>query len=669
MKKKTIYFADLVHNSVATGPFPMPLNVGCVAAYARKCFEKDIEIRLFKYPLALIQAIKEKPPDVLGLSNYAWNTNLNYQIISLCKQYSKESITLLGGPNLPLDVERQIEYFQQRPLLDFYVKGQGETHFAQLLERILGSEFALLKNKAIGGCAFLSGTELIVGERISIDSLDEYPSPYLAGLMDEFFEDNLIPIIETDRGCPYKCSFCAWEKRKIVQYNIERVKAELDYIVSHIKKTNLLFFGNANFGINERDRDIAQYLADLNKKRGYPRHVYIEWAKNTSQRVIEMAEMLGEMIEVTLAFQSLEPVVLKNIKRQNIKNSDAMKIQKHFNQKRIPTYSDLILGLPGETKETHLKALRTLFDMGIWHLVVWNCQTLKGSVLDTNEERQKHGIKTKYRLYDIGFGKYDSITAIEHEEVVRSTNTLSEEEILFFRPLHWLIHFMGHYKYTIQLQKYLRESKIHPVDFLMRVITDISAAPRRVVEILESFKKEARDEWFETPQSLVEYFSQEENFNKIAQGEFGKLNQKYAFIVLCTAREAFDSHIAAIAKRMINEYTNSSEQQKKQEIIDDIIMYMRAIYVEFDEKFGYKKEASITLHYNIFAWEQDDYQKPLADYYMPAGITYRSYIPLEQQEALNIYIEQFKHTNRLVALRKMAEHVRRTDLFNKIEIW
>ena len=36
----------------------------------------------------------------------------------------------------------------------------------------------------------------------------EIPSPYLDGILDEFLDDGLVPIVQTMRGCPYHCHFC-----------------------------------------------------------------------------------------------------------------------------------------------------------------------------------------------------------------------------------------------------------------------------------------------------------------------------------------------------------------------------------------------------------------------------------------------------------------------------
>lgn len=668
MGKLIIYLGDLVHDSVAKGPFPMPLNVGCVAAYTKKKFGEDVEMRIFKHPLDLIRALENVSPHILGLSNYAWNTNLNYKVVEHAKKCSAQTICVFGGPNFPIEREKEREYLQQRPVLDYYVKGQGETGFSKLVEKVLGQNSLQLKEDPVNGCAHLNAADdLLIGERIHVESLDEFPSPYLAGIMDEFFNENYIPIMETDRGCPYSCTFCAWEKSKVMQFDINRVKAELDYIAAHVKQTNLLFFANANFGLFERDENIAEYINGLCKSKGYPRHFYVEWAKNTSKRIIKMAEMFGDIAEVTMAFQSLDPVVLANIKRQNIKTSEAMAIQKHFAGKKLPIYSDLILGLPGETKAGHLAALRALFDAGVWHIVAWNCQTLKGSVLETTAQRELYGLKTKYRLYDIGFGKYADITAIEHEEVVRSTNTLSEEEILWFRPIHWLVHFMGHYKYLWQLQKYLHSQKIHPLDYLLRVLAEKGNAAPKVKEIIESFEQEARGEWFSTTKALVEYYSKPENYEKIAKGEFGKLNQKYAFIVLLTAREEFDAHAAAVAKILLAEKLKGEAYHNSAVIVDNIIRYAREIYVEFGDAMNFICEKKTVFDYDVCAWENDDYKDDLSEYARPDGITYRFYLPADQQDALQVSLRQYAHPNRIVVLRKMSEHVRRSDLFYRVE--
>ena len=675
MRKLSIYLGDLVHNSMARGPFTMPLNIGYVAAYAKKDFDKDIDIRLFKYPKQMVDAIKEAPPDILGLGDYTWNTDLNYRIIEFAKSYSNDLIAILGGPNLPVNEDGQKDYLTKRSLVDFSVVDQGEPGFMNFLNRVLenAGNRAQMKDAPIDGCVFLSSEKkrLVVGKGVGgeFSLLNEVPSPYLSGILDEFFGSNVIPIIETDRGCPYTCAFCAWGKTtncKVRPFDISRVKAELDYITEQVKKTdytNFLYIADANFGIFERDKEIAEYMKQLNVNSGYPRKINAAWAKNTPNRIIDMAEILGDMVEVTMSFQSMDPVVLENIKRSNIKTSAFMELQKQFSKKGIPTTSELILGMPGETKESHLEALRVLLDAGAGNLINYNCMILGGTVLETREEREQHGIKTKYRLFDIQFGKYDGIIAIETNEVVRSTNTISEEDILFFRPLHWLIQFLWSYKYYIHLLKYLQSERIHPVDFMVRLISDRKNASAIVDLLFSNFEKDSKGEWFDTPEELFDYYSNKENFEKIMKEGFPKLNYKYMFDVLFSCRDEFDVHLTNTAKNMIDERLKGEAKETAHNIVDNLIRYMRFIYIDFDENLDFEKEKEATFEYDIAGWEKNGYTEALISYNRLGGVSYLFYSPDEHYKGLKTSIRNFRQEDRNATLRKMSEYMKKADLF------
>ncbi len=661
-----------MHNSVAKGPFTMPLNIGFISAYAKRYFGQDVEFKLFKYPLEIIHAIKEKTPDILALGNYAWNTDLNHRITEFAKMHSKESIVIFGGPNFPIEETEQGEYLRQNSLIDFYVTNQGEPGFLNLLKRILEEDGCLgrVKTKAIDGCVFLNGEEggLVAAKSSEpFSALDDIPSPYLTGILDSFFNANLIPLIETDRGCPYTCTFCAWGKttnREVKQFDIERVKAEIDYIVKHVKYMNLLSIANANFGIFERDKEIAEYIKKQAINSGYPRKVTAAWAKNTPKRIIDMVEALGDMVEITMSFQSLDQAVLGNVRRSNIRTDMFMEIQDHFAKKGIYSASEIILGLPGETKESHLSTLKRLFDIKAGNVVCYNCRTLGGTVLDTKEQRSKYGIKTRYRLFDVGFGKYGDIVSIEADEVIHSTNTMSEEDILFFRAIHWLIQFLWSYRYYIDLLKYLQSELIHPIDFMLRIISDVEAAPMKIKQIMRDFQKETESEWFDTKEGLFNYYSREDNFAKIMAGGFGKLNYKYMFKILCEGKDEFDSYLSYIAKKMLKEKDGREDLTVKYQIIDDLLRYAQSVYVKFDDELCFDKEKTLNFNYDIVAWQKNGYKGRLADY--RGSKEYLFYMPDDQDLALRNNLKQFKHEDKNATLRKMSEYMKKTDLFYKI---
>ena len=78
-----IYLADLTYDTISITSDVFPLNVGLVASYCKKLFGNKVEIKLFKYIKELENAIENEPPDILGLSNYAWNHLLGYNIFKI----------------------------------------------------------------------------------------------------------------------------------------------------------------------------------------------------------------------------------------------------------------------------------------------------------------------------------------------------------------------------------------------------------------------------------------------------------------------------------------------------------------------------------------------------------------------------------------------------------
>ena len=64
-------------------------------------------------------------------------------------------------------------------------------------------------------------------------NLAEIPSPYLSGRLDSFLDGKLLPIIQTNRGCPFSCTFCTegqsyWSKVKVKPKEV--VAGEISYI-------------------------------------------------------------------------------------------------------------------------------------------------------------------------------------------------------------------------------------------------------------------------------------------------------------------------------------------------------------------------------------------------------------------------------------------------------
>jgi len=649
LKRCTIYLADLAYNFLSNGPFTFPLNIGYIASYVKKYYP-EIEIRLFKFPMDLIKAIEKKRPNIIGLSNYTWNLELNKGVTKYIKNIDKNIITVLGGPDFPLKENQQKKYLKERPFVDFYVINQGEIGFLNIVKRFI--EGSGMKDTPIDNCTFLS-RNLVIGETKAMVNLDEIPSPYLGGLLDEFFESYLIPVIETSRGCPYSCSYCSWGnayKNVLLKFSVERVKSEMDYIFERVKNTGFFHIADANFGILDRDLEIVNLLKENIDKNNYPTSLIVAWAKNCPKRIIEMAEILGDRAQGTTSFQSFNQKALNNIGRKNIPIDQFKQIQEYFNSHHIKSVSELILGMPGETKQSHEAAIKELFDYNVSEIICYNLRLLGGAKLNDPDQRKKFNISTKFRLVDGAFGKFGDITTLESEEMVLSTYTMNQEDILYFRPIHWLIQFLWNKKYYEELLHFLKNNTINPLDLIKNVL-ELRNAPSAVKIILEDFYKDSKEEWFDSHQELKEYYLK--NFDHIAKGSFGKLNYKYTYRILLEAREAFDSYLYLLSKSLLK--TDSLA-------LRNIMKFLSASFIDFNGGF---KEKIVGFDYDILQWKMDSYRRPIEEY--EKKVKYRFYLDKKLEDSLNKSLKQFKSKNLNLTLRKMTEYLNTNDLFYRIE--
>ena len=407
-KKIKIYLGSLSHNYACNGPFTHPLNLGYLTSYAKKFYKKpeDLDIRLFVYPNDILDEIKKEPPDILGFASYTWNDNLNKEILKFVKKNYPKVVTIFGGPNFNnYDLEK---YFLERPYLDFYIVNQGETGFLELINKY--SEGKLDRNhqdtQQMENLAFYNTklNRVFIGNIAKrYKDLDIIPSPILDGTLDKFFEDkNLIPIIETMRGCPFTCTYCAWGDdwlRASNRFSLERVLSEIDYIAKKFsaskKKFNgYLYLADSNFGMHRRDSEIATKIREVHDKYNWPRSIWATWAKNSNEKVIEIASILKPMLlaGVTIAYESLDDTTLKNVRRANISLEKFNKVREYIKSKGLKTHTDVILGLPGETKKSYLDGLRTVCEQKFDQVVTFNCRLLGGTEMNSPSYIKKHGI-------------------------------------------------------------------------------------------------------------------------------------------------------------------------------------------------------------------------------------------------------------------------------------
>ncbi len=409
----------------------LPYATGTIVAYCKA--QPDIaseyafpEIIYRRDDISNIVASIEKPY-VVAFSTYVWNVEFNKALAKAVKEKYPECIIIFGGHSVSDRME-----FLKYEYIDILTLGEGEEVTANFLRALNNGDDLSDCN----GIAFrdTDGCNILTAPNCP-ESVENYPSPYLTGVFDSIIKKNpelmFDTIIETNRGCPYNCTYCDWSNHKKLRlFPIEKVKGELKWLSDH--NIEYCFCADSNFGMFERDEEIAEYIVELNKKTGFPKVFRPCYEKNSAERVFRISKALnsrGLDKGATMAYQTLCDDALKNINRKNLTMEHFSDLMTSYSQANIPTYSELILGLPGETAESFCQGLCKLLRAGQHNSIsVYYCELLPNAPMCKPEYMKKYEIepmKVQFNHIHSASGKKDKIP--EYSYLVRSTSTLSRD--------------------------------------------------------------------------------------------------------------------------------------------------------------------------------------------------------------------------------------------------
>ena len=530
--KPKIFLADLayVNKGKEWTIIPYPLNVAYIAAYTQQLFPDTFDIRLFKEPEKFLEAITNEKPDIVGFSNYIWNKNLALKFAKYLKELHPNCITIMGGPNYNFTELDWVEEFMRANLqIDFHIEGEGEAKFANIVDACLKNEFIPSKvklSKPAGACFIEPDTDRCVIDTVPrLSNLDDIPSPYQTGLLDEFLADPMYcPIIETNRGCPYVCTFCQWGelgKSDMVIFSQERVVGDLEYIVkNNTSKSSYLYIADANFGLFPRDIELARLLRNFKDTQGFPKNVYLYFAKNSTESVMRIAELLQDMTWFNLSRQTQNPEVLKIIKRGNISLDTFTRLAALGKSLGVSTFVELIYTLPGESKESFYKGVREVLKQNIDGLHFFPCMLTDGAEMSTSVSRKKYGIKGEWRFIDGNAGSYGPINSMEFEQIVTATNVMTRDDHMEIRLFHFIENYMLDSKIYREIEVLL--GNVEFIDLIFDLAASYQSAPMPFRKLVDDFLHASKAEFMSEP---PKEFTKEQV--KSALRTFVKLNPLY----------------------------------------------------------------------------------------------------------------------------------------------
>lgn len=385
-----------------------------------------------------------KNHDIVGFSTYVWNRSYNAVLARELKKANPDILILAGGPEYPIE---KPDFFDRYPFIDICAKLEGEKSFKRILEKFRDGiiDFTDIQGLLIN----IDGKIFDTGDAVRIDDLDTIPSPYLTGIFDKLMkkhpEIRWNATLETNRGCPYACTFCDWGSltyNKVKKFNLERVFDELEWIGRN--QCDFVSLTDANFGIfPERDSLIADKLIEVQKKHGNPKAYTIAWAKNQKREVVEIVRKLiyegGSKMGLNLSVQSMDDNVLEIIKRKNLEMNKIQEVFEMCEEYNIPLYTELILGLPGESLETWKENFYKLFKAGNHTgITVYQAQLLENAEMNLLQ-RKLYKLEGQI-VYDYLVGTYNEHEVKEGIEVIVSTKDLPFDKMVEAQVFSWFLN-------------------------------------------------------------------------------------------------------------------------------------------------------------------------------------------------------------------------------------
>ncbi len=410
-----IYFAPHMPNHY-------PLALGMI--YSAIKSHKDGEL-LKKYQLLPISYMTPKellngPYKKFGkgvwlFSNYMWSIEINLNVSNRLKDSDKGNLTIHGGPSTPSYKQACADFMNINKSVDVAVHGEGEVAAAEILEVLFKLEngdinYIHEELKMIDGITFRHMENLVhTGDRIRFEQPDMIPSPYTDGVFDSYNANVDAAIIESNRGCPFGCTFCDWgsaTRQKVRKFDLDRVKKEIEWIGEN--KVRVLWIADANYGMYNRDVDLSKWIVETKEKYGFPVEVVVNYTKNTTSRLAEIIKIFtsgGIISQGIISIQTTDEVTLDVVNRKNIKIEKYDELTRIFADSDLPLSTDLMIGLPGITVEAFDRDLQYYIDVDV-AVKAYPTQLLPNSPMADPEYISKYEIKTDENDYLISCYSY-----------------------------------------------------------------------------------------------------------------------------------------------------------------------------------------------------------------------------------------------------------------------
>jgi radical SAM superfamily enzyme YgiQ (UPF0313 family) len=353
-----------LHVTLVNPPYPSgshqhppftPLGLGYLAAVLEKNqYEVDvIDCQALKLSYEEFKSeISKRQPSIVGITSTTLTYKSALQIAKIAKEVCPNCITLLGGSHVTFWDDKAL---QECPALDVVVRKEGENTLLELVQKLeAGKSF----RDVLGTTCRKDGKIVKNPDRAYIENLDDLPFPahHLWPIKSLRKYGTVMFPIMTSRGCVYWCDFCTAVRMFGRRYRMRSPKSvvdELEFLHKTYGAYQFTFYDDAFTVDQQRAAEICEEIKNRKLKIKWDCETRVDMV--TKELLLKMRE--AGCIAVWFGVESGSQRMI-NAMKKGFSLSQTMRAFKWAKEAGLMTVAGVILGFPGETKETAWETIK-----------------------------------------------------------------------------------------------------------------------------------------------------------------------------------------------------------------------------------------------------------------------------------------------------------------------
>ena len=332
-----------------------PLNLALMAAVAQRAGHTakiiDAQAENLSNP-QIIKIVKEYRPDLIGMTGTTPFYHLSVALAWEIKAAFYVPICI-GGPHITIMQEKAFDQ-----CFDYAFLGEAEETFERFL---MWLDFPIVFPLYKGIMYRHKGEVINTGLADPIAGLDSLPTPARHLLPMHKYKigtprgTKKFATIMTTRGCPFECVFCntSLTGHNVRRRSIPNVIKEIMGIIRDFNITHFIFIDDTFTLTRAYALELCYRLKSLN----------ITFSCSTRADLVNpyLIKLMAEagLIRISFGLETVDEVIRRNIKK-TVPLEAYKTANRLTNEFGIETLNSLMIGLPGETKQTYEKTMKFL---------------------------------------------------------------------------------------------------------------------------------------------------------------------------------------------------------------------------------------------------------------------------------------------------------------------